>query len=186
MRRQMFGLLLAALVFTANLCRTARADDFKPEADFKMLFNGQNLDGWKMKKGGDSLDGKTEAANGRFKMVDSVLVLDPKVKGDIIIETAKEFSKDLTIRFEFKPGKGCNNDLFLRGTKFDLKTPDVKNLKENEWNEFEISIRGTKAEFKNNGELQRTQNTKGDKSSFGIRAEFGPIEIRRLRIKEAE
>jgi len=177
---------LAALVAGLLACFANAADDFKPEAGFTLLFNGKNLDGWKMKKGGESLDGKTEAAGGRFKVMEGVLVIDPKVKGDIYIVTAKEFSKDLTIRFEYKPGKGCNNDLLLRGTKFDLKTPDVKNWKENEWNEFEITIQGTKAEFKNNGETQRTLQTKSEKSVFELRAELGPVEYRRLRIKEAE
>jgi hypothetical protein len=186
MTRRTFGLLLAAMIVAVPFCRSNAADDFKPEPGFKMLFNGNNLDGWKMKKGGESLDGKTEAANGRFKVVDGVLVLDPKVKGDIYIETAQEFSKDLVIRFDYKPGKTCNNDLLLRSTKFDIKTPDVKNWKENEWNEFEIVIQGTKAEFKSNGETQKTLTTKGDKSGFVLRAEIGPVEYRRLRIKEAE
>jgi hypothetical protein len=186
MRNRFLGLSLAGMVIAITFSRTSAADDFKPEAGFTLLFPGKTLDGWKMKKGGDSLDGKMEAAGGRFKLTDGVLVLDPKVKGDIIIETAKEYSKDVTIRFEFKPGKGCNNDLFLRGTKFDIKTPDIKNFKEDEWNQFEISIQGTKAEFKNNGELQKTLMTKGEKSTFGIRAEFGPIEIRKLRIKESQ
>ena len=74
--------------------------------------------------------------------------------------------------------------IFLHGAKFDIKTPDVKNWKQDEWNEFEIVLHGTSADFKCNGELQRTIATKGEKSTFGIRAELGPIEIRKLRIKE--
>ncbi len=186
MRNRFSGLLLGSMVFAISLSRTSAADDFKPEPGFTLLMPGKTLDGWKMKKGGDSLAGKMEAAKGRFKLLDGVLIVDPKVKGDIIIETAKEYGKDLTIRFEYKPGKGCNNDLFLRGTKFDIKTPDIKNLKQDEWNEFEIVIQGSKAEFKNNGETQKTLNTKVEKSTFGIRAEIGPIEIRKLRIKETQ
>src|SRR5262249_50794240 len=105
----------------------AGADDFKPEEGFTPLFNGKDLTGWKTDKGGDSLDGKTETPDKRFKVVDDVLVLDHKVKGDVRIRTAKEFGKDVHIKFEFLPGPKCNNDLFLRGTKFDIKVPDVKN-----------------------------------------------------------
>ena len=73
---------------------------------------------------------------------DGVLTIDPKVKGDIVVFTEKTFDKDAHIKFEFKPGKGCNNDLYFRGLKFDLKTPDVKNMKEGEWNAFEIVVTG--------------------------------------------
>ena len=162
---------------------TGRADDFKPEDGFTPLFNGKDLTGWKTETG-ESLDGKAEAHNGRFKLADGVLTIDPKVKADVKIFTAREFGKDVRIRFDFRPDAKCNNDLFLRGLKFDLKKPDVKNLKENEWNSFEIVITGGKAEFRNNGETLKTVPVKGKASTFGIRAEFGAMQMRRLRVKE--
>jgi hypothetical protein len=185
MRMLPFGLLVAGFVVLALGSRSAgAADDFKVEDGFTLLFNGKDLTGWKTKKGNESLDGKTEAYNGRFKVADGVLVIDPKVKGDVRIMTAKEFAKDVHVKFEFLPGKGCNNDLFLRGLKFDLKVPDVKNLKEGEWNEFEIVIKGDKAEFKCNGEVQRTNTAKPAATPWEIRAELGPVQFRRIRIKE--
>jgi len=166
--------------------RTAAADDFRPEEGFTLLFNGKDLTGWKLRKGGQALDGQTEAAGKRFVCTDGKLVIDPKVKGDLILETAKEFGKDVHLKFEFLPGPGCNNDLFFRGTKFDLKKGDVKNLKEGEWNEFEIVVQGSDVEFRCNQEKLKTVKTKSESSNLGIRAEFGPIEIRRLRIKAGQ
>ena len=121
------------------------ADDFKLEPGFKLLFNGKNLDGWKeasQKK--ESLEGKTEAYAGRFKVVEGRLVYDPAVKGDLYIETAKEFAKDVHIKFDFKPGPKCNNDLFLLGTKFDIVPGNKENakVKEGEWHTFEIIVTG--------------------------------------------
>lgn len=165
------------------VARGAAAEDFKPEPGFALLFNGKDLDGWAT-KGGESLDGKTEAANGRFKVVDGVLVLDPKVRGDVTINTAKKLGKDVHIKFEFLPGPGCNNDLFFRGLKFDIRKGDVKNMKEGEWNELEIVVRGDRAEFRCNGQVLRTAAVKAASSPLGVRAEFGPIQIRRLRAKE--
>ena len=147
------------------------------------LLNGKNLDGWKTKSG-ESLDGKTEAYGNRFKVVEGRLVIDPKVKGDVIITSAKTFAGDVRLQFEFLPGAGCNNDLFLRGMKFDLKKPDVKNLHEGEWNRFEIVVKGEQAEFRNNGELLKTLKPKPGATGLGIRAEFGPVEIRELRYHE--
>src|SRR5438034_2065996 len=87
------------------------ADDFKLEPGFTLLFNGKNLDGWKEASGKkEALDGKTEAYKGRFKVTDGKLVYDPAVKGDLYIETAREFGKDVHIKFDFKPGPKCNND----------------------------------------------------------------------------
>ena len=171
------------LFLLATVAAPTSADEFKPEEGFVLLFNGKDLTGWKTTTG-ESLDVKTEAYSGRFKAADGVLTIDPKVKGDVRIETQKEFAKDVHIKFDFLPGAECNNDLFLRGQKFDLKKPDVKNLKEGEWNTFEIVIVGDKAEFKCNGETMRASTLKGKGTVFGLRAEFGSMQVRRMRVRE--
>jgi hypothetical protein len=182
MRKVSCLLLLAGLALLARQHQGSGADDFKLEPGFTLLFNGKDLTGWKLKKGGESLDGKTEAAGKRFHVEGGKLIIDPKVKGDVTIETAKEL-RDVHIKFDFLPGAGCNNDLYFRGLKFDIKKSDVKNMKEGEWNEFEIIVQAGKAEFKCNQEMLKTDKTKSDASALGIRAEFGPIEYRNLRFK---
>jgi len=166
-----------------------QADDFKLEAGFKLLFNGKNLDGWKEFNGKkEALEGKTEAHGGRFKVVEGRIVVDPAVKGDLHIETVAEFAKDVQIKFDFKPGPKCNNDLFLRGTKFDLVpgNKENKNVKEGEWTTCEIVVTGDKLEHKIAGETVRTSTLKADApaSPFRIRAEIGAIEIKNVRAKE--
>ncbi len=185
--RQLFKVLplLGLLLLIPQWGRSA--DDFKLEPGFTLLFNGKNLDGWKeasQKK--EALDGKTEAYKGRFKVVDGVLVYDPSVKGDLYIETAREFGKDVHIKFDFKPGPKCNNDFFLRGTKFDIVPTkgETKNVKEGEWATFEIVVTGDKIEHKINGQAVRTAKTKTAASPFKLRAEFGVIELKNIRAKE--
>jgi hypothetical protein len=165
------------------------AGEFKLESGFTLVFNGKNLDGWKEASGKkQSLDGKTEAYAGRFKVVDGKLVYDPAVKGDLYIETVKDFAGDVHIKFDFKPGPKCNNDLFLRGTKFDIVpgNKENKNVKEGEWYAFEIVVTGDKIEHKINGETARTTKAKADAKAtpFKLRAEFGAIEIKNIRVKE--
>jgi hypothetical protein len=164
------------------------AGDFKLEPGFTLLFNGKNLDGWREASGKkkESLDSKTEAFNGRFKVVAGNLVYDPAVKGDLYIETAKEFGNDVTIKFDFKPGPKCNNDLFLRGTKFDIipGNKENKNVKEGEWYAFEIVVKGDKIEHKINGETARTSKAGSKATPFKLRAEFGVIEVKNIRIME--
>src|SRR5271168_4323765 len=154
MRRLTSALLLTGLMLVLET-PSYSADDFTLEPGFTLLFNGKNLDGWKeASKNKEPLEGKTEAYGGRFKVVEGRLVYDPSVKGDLYIETTKEFGKDVHIKFDFKPGPKCNNDLFLRGTKFDIipGNKENKNVKEDEWYTLEIVIIGDKIEHKINGE----------------------------------
>ena len=168
------GLLLAA-----SLCFA------EPKADsgFTLLFNGKDFSGWKMNKTNEPLEGKTDAGKMRFIAKDGILMIDPKAKGDLTINTVQDFEKDVHIKFEYKPDAKCNNDLFLRGMKFDIKKGDVKNIKFDDWNSFEIILKGDSAEFKNNGELQKMMKAKPGKTPFGLRAEFGGIEFKNLQFK---
>lgn len=170
------------------------ADDkakFELEDGFELLFNGKDLTGWKEfsdKK--ESLKGKTEAYKGRFKVSEGKIVIDPTVKGDKHIETERQFGKDAHIKFDFKPGPKCNNDLFIRGSKFDVNptAKELKDVKEGEWHAFEIVITGDKIEHKVNGKTVRSAKTgtkDAEKStSFRIRAEFGEMEIKNVRAKK--
>ena len=169
---------IACAFVVITLAHAALAAD----KDEVVLFNGKNFDGWKT-KAGESLTGKTEAFKGRFKAVDGKLVIDPSVKGDVRIATAQEFAKDVHIKFEFLAGDACNNDLFFRGNKFDI-TKKLKGLKEGAWNELDIIAQGDNVEFKVNGTAQKAAKNKDAKNALEIRAEFGAIEIRRIRAKE--
>lgn len=166
----------SALIFVAVLPFVALAADTAPAG---AIFNGKDLTGWKT-KAGESLAGTSEAFKGRFKVGEGMLIIDPAVKGDVVIETAEPLAGDLKLTFEFRPDAKCNNDLFFRGLKFDIKSADVKSLKPGEWNTFEIVAKGNQVEFRANGETIRTQTAKTESSVFGIRAEFGAIDVRKV------
>jgi hypothetical protein len=166
-----------------------QADDFKLEPGFTLLFNGKNLDGWKEFSGKkEALDGKAEAFGGRFKVTEGRLVVDPAVKGDLHVETAKEFGKDAHVKFDIKAGPKCNNDVFFRGTKFDinLSGKEAGKAKEGEWCLFEIVVADGRIEHKIAGETVRSGTLKPDAPAtpLRIRAEFGALEIRNVRAKE--
>jgi Domain of Unknown Function (DUF1080) len=178
----------ALFVFTIGV--VVAADDFKLEDGYKFIFNGKNLDGWQTKAANpESLKGKTEAFEGRFKIQDGVMTLDPKVKGDRYIQTVQQLSGDFTIRYEFKPGEGCNNDTLLLGTKFDIlaggKTT-LKGVKIGEWNKMEIVVKSGSADFVVNDAKLSTQKTKAEKGPLILRAEFGPITYRNIRISDGK
>jgi hypothetical protein len=167
----------------------AAADDPKAKADPALLFNGKNLDGWQTRASGknkpESLDGKTEAFGGRFAVKDGTLVIDPKVKGDRYIETVRQFSGDFILRYDFKPENGCNNDTLLLGTKFDIVAGaknTTKGVKLGAWNTMEIVVKGGSADFIINGQKAATQKTKADKGPLVLRAEFGAIAYKDIRL----
>jgi hypothetical protein len=167
----------------------AAADDPKAKTDPRLLFNGKNLDGWQTKAAGknkpESLEGKTEAFGGRFAVKDGMLVLDPKVKGDRYIETVRQFSGDFIIRYDFKPEDGCNNDTLLLGTKFDIVAGaknTTKGVKLGAWNTMEVVVKGGSADFLINGQKAATQKTKADKGPLTLRAEFGAIAYKDIRL----
>jgi hypothetical protein len=151
------------------------------------LFNGKDLTGWREfgnKK--ETLDGKTEAHKGRFRVTDGVIVFDPKVSGDKHIETVKEFAGDAHFKFDFRPGPKCNNDVFLRGTKFDIipGNKENKDVKEGQWHTLEVVATGDKIEHRIDGKTVRTSKAAAKASTFRIRAEIGAMEIKNVRVKE--
>ncbi len=184
--------LSCAMLLCATTAVVAAADDFKLEPGFKLVFSGKNLDGWQnkgAKKDGKPvlLEGKTEAFDKRYVVKDGELVIDPAVKGDKYIETVQQFGGDFTIRYDFKPGEGCNNDTLLLGTKFDiLAGGKLKGVKDNEWNKMEIVVKSGSADFIINGEKIATKKTTAEKGPLVLRAEFGQITYKNIRASETK
>jgi 3-keto-disaccharide hydrolase len=163
--------------------------EFKLEPGFTLIFNGKNLDGWQTKGKKESLAGKTQAYDGRFKVEGGSLhyVYMDKIKGDKYIETTKEYAKDLHLKFDFKAGPACNNDILFRGIKFDIipGKGETKDVKEGEWGTYELIATGDKIEHKINGKVARAaKDAKAKASPIILRAEFGVIEIKNIRVKE--
>jgi hypothetical protein len=137
-------------------------DKFELEKGFELLFNGKDLTGWKEFSGKkESLKEKKEAYKGRFKVTEGKIVIDPSVKGDSHIETERTF-EDAHVKFDFKAGPKCNNDLFIRGSKFDIVPGkgDTKEVKEGEWYAIEVVVSGDKIEHKINGKTVRSAKPK--------------------------
>jgi hypothetical protein len=58
-------------------------------------------------------------------------------------------------------------------------------VKEGEWYTFELLATGKTLQHKIDGEVARTTaNAKGKATTFVLRAEFGVIQIKNIRVKE--
>lgn len=190
---------LALLVCTANA-----ADDFKPEEGYISLFNGKDLTGWKYgdvppkkKPPTEVLDGKTASSDKRFEAKDGFIVANIGRGPNMAIYTAKEFNKDFNLKLEFRTtaDKPKNNSgVFIRGPQLQLDAvtqggltrvfKDLTKFKPGDWNEIEITVTGTQAVCKCNGEMIGRPMKIPATGTIGLQAEIGKFEFRRIRIKE--
>ncbi len=173
----------------------AAADDFKPEEGYTSLFNGKDLTGWKypgMK--GQPLAGKTETPDKRFEVKDGVILVhakDAQNRGGIKdLYTVRSFDKDFHLKLEFRAASRADSGVYIRGPQLQVRDyPTVgpyKKVKFHEggWNELEITVHGTAAECKCNGEVIEKAFKVPAKGGIGLQAEVGKFEFRHIRIKE--
>ena len=122
-----------------------RQDGFTP------LFNGKDLSGWRYGK--DALDGKTETADQRFKVLDGVIVAmekDAAGKGGIKdLNTVQEFDKDFQLKLEFRASAKSDSGVYIRGPQLQVRDfirlnqqKQLTKFKDDDWNELDITVRG--------------------------------------------
>jgi hypothetical protein len=200
-----FRRLLAAALLGVVLFSTAGADDdFKLEEGFTSLFNGKDLTGWEYgpvpvtkKPIIEKLDGKTATKDKVFEVNDGLIVASGKKI--MALYTAKEFNKDFVFKMEFRTStdnKKNNSGIYIRGPQLQLDAVTeggltgvfrkIKNFKPGDWNEIEITVKGTEAICKCNGEVIGKPMKIPDKGTIGLQSEIGKFEFRRIRIKELE
>ena len=180
------------------------AKDFTPEEGYVSLFNGKDLSGWeygavppvKKPPPREKLEGKARTSDGVFLVKDGLLVATgKKIKA---LYTAKQYNKDFHLKFEFRASADKprdNSGLFIRGPQLQLDATNqkgsltgvfrgIKNFKVGGWNEIDVTVKGTEAVCRCNGELIMKKPMKiPAKGSIGLQSEYGQFEFRRIRIK---
>lgn len=180
-----------ALLLSIGILPAARGDD----AEFKPIFNGKDLTGWRA--GGTDLAGKTATADGRFAVKDGVLVItgskdSPPRMAEI--DTIESFDGDFTIRLEFRASKDANSGLHLRDKvfahQFQIRDyprvgpyKSIKNYKNGDWNEVEVVVTGTKARCSCNGEVLEEALDIPKGGPLALQSEINVVEYRDIRVK---
>lgn len=197
---------ILAVALLAVACTSLAADDFTPEGGYTSLFNGKDLTGWKYgdvppkkKPPTEVLDGKTESSDKRFEAKDGFIVANIGRGPNMAIYTAKEFNKDFQLKLEFRASaenKKNNSGVFIRGPQLQLDAvteggltgvfKNIKNFKPGDWNEIDITVKGTEATCKCNGQLIGRPIRIPATGTIGLQAEIGKFEFRRIRIKEVK
>src|SRR5688572_13721328 len=140
-----FGFALGALLIgLVGVCSTSTAGD----KDFKDLFNGKDLTGWKtILAGGKEDDGKT------FSVKDGAIVVSGKPNG--YFYTDKSY-KNYILRYDWKFIKNGNSGLLVHITgKHTVwpKSVEVQGQQGDHGNIFAIG--GAKGKFKKDAEAQK-------------------------------
>jgi hypothetical protein len=137
------GLVCLALgVLGSN---AAPADDFKPEASYKSLFNGTDLTGWRYGK--EDLRGKTETSDRRFTLKDGIIVAE-EGKGIKVLDTVEEFNAGFDLKLEFRASPRSDSGVYVRGPQLQvrdfIRRGEQKHLeavfKNDDWNELQITV----------------------------------------------
>lgn len=188
------------------------ADSFTPEAGFESLFNGRDLTGWGVRptpprkapakprpdapvfvevKEAAAFDGLTVSPDGRYRVVNGRLVVTTPAEGRRIQQlwTTREFEGDFVLRLEFRATPNADSGVFIRQPQlqcrdFPLAGPyyDLKNYKPQDWNELEVTVKGSVARATCNGELLVEDLAVPATGPIGLEGDRGQMEYRRIRL----
>ena len=173
-------------------------DDVKEGKTIK-LFNGKNLNGWKIKEGN------------QWAVIDGVLT---STKSGVNLISEEKF-KDFKLHAEFRYPEGSNSGLYLRG-RYEVQIADNIGLeassiyfggiygllspsenvamKAGEWQSFDITLIGRRVTIVANGKtIISNQNIDGmtggaldnneaEAGPIMIQGDHGPVEFRKLEI----
>lgn len=186
------GLLTIAVAGLLSL-GTALAQD----GGFTKLFNGKDLSGWRYPgQKGEAVGDKTKTADGRVEVKDGAIVMNQKDangKGGIKdLYTDAVYEKDFVLKLQFKAGPKADSGVHIRGNQLQIRDfirrgeqKHLKNFKNDDWNDLEITVKGTEATFTLNGENLKPEKMKVPaKGPIGLQAESGVFEFRNIQVKD--
>src|SRR5262245_46330572 len=134
------------LAFAALLVLSACAwADGPAEEGFRPLFNGRDLNGWTYN--GQALDVMTQTPDGRFLVVDGIIVA-AEGKGIKALSTAASHDADFELRLEFRAALKADSGVYVRGPQLQLRDFIRRNeqmhlkdvYRNDDWNNLEISV----------------------------------------------
>lgn len=147
-----FALAFSAL---AAVPPSRAGDDFTLEPGYKSLFNGKDLSGWRYYK--ELLEGKTATADKRFTVERGAIVANVG-SGIRDLYTAESFDKDFNLRLQFRAGLKADSGVYVRGPQLQVRDyirrgerKQLKNFKNDDWNDLDITVKGGKVACVVNG-----------------------------------
>lgn len=135
---------------------------------------------------------KTETPDGRYKAVSGRLVVTTPSEGRRIQQlwTTEEFGENFTLRLQFRATPNADSGLFIRQPQLQVRDyvlagpyRNLNSYRPQDWNDLEITVRGTSARCTCNGELLEAEFTVPESGPIGLEGDRGQVEYRRIRIR---
>lgn len=204
---------LRPVMATLGLTET-EADKFDLEPEFVSLFNGRDLTGWGFRPTpprnppknpkpdapvfvdiaeAQSFQGKLESSDGRYRAIKGRLVVTTPAEGRRIQQlwTEKEFAEDFVLRLQFRATPNADSGVFIREPQLQCRDyllagpyNQLKQFKEGDWNDLEVTVKDGVAVATCNGELLTDNMKVPTTGPIGLEGDRGQIEYRRIRIKK--
>ena len=195
----MWAAALRPLLATHGFMETVKPA-FEIEAGFEMIFNGEDLTGWgfrekKTLKSTATFDGKKESDDGRYKAINGRLVVTTPPEGRRIQQlwSTREFSKDFTLKLEFRATPNADSGVFIRRPQLQCRDyvlagpwKDLQNYKPQDWNQLEVVVKGGVAHCTCNGEVLNAEFNVPATGPIGLEGDRGQMEYRFIRVKETK
>lgn len=182
---------LFASILVVCLAALCFAQEFKPDEGFVAIFNGKDLTGWHHKNAATtmpSLDGKTDAGDGRYTVKDGALVGNTS-PGRVLLWTNKEYKGNFILRFEFRAAEKTDGGLFFNKTQ--LQCGDYSNYaykifaayRPLDWNAIEVTMKDGVAKCTCNGQVLEAALKVPEPGQIALEADKGGIEYRKIQIR---
>ena len=195
----MWAAALRPLLATHGFMETLKPA-FEIEAGFEMIFNGEDLTGWgfrekKTLKPTATFDGKKASDDGRYKAINGRLVVTTPPEGRRIQQlwSTREFSKDFTLKLEFRATPNADSGVFIRRPQLQCRDyvlagpwKDLQNYKPQDWNQLEVVVKGGVAHCTCNGEVLNAEFKVPATGPIGLEGDRGQMEYRFIRVKETK
>ena len=157
------------------------------------LFNGRDLSGWHYKDEPD-LKSATSSSDERYSAREGMLVVNPEntAKGPHLRQlwTTQEFPQDFVLKLEFRASVNADSGIFIRGKQLQCRDywvagpyKNLKNYKPQDWNQIEITVRGTTAYCTCNGEVIAKALEIPATGPIGLEADRGQMEYRNIKLE---
>lgn len=182
-------LALAFALFTGSLTPLGRAAGSESTPGLIELFNGKDLAGWHHQDG-PALDGKTDAADGRWTVKDGAIQANGE-KERVLLWTMRRFPKNFVLQIEFRAAVRTDSGIFFGNVQLqcgDFATYAYKQLKAfkpQDWNTIEVTVQDGSARCTCNGEvMEAALKIPDDFGPLAIEAGRNAIEYRRIAFRE--
>jgi lysophospholipase L1-like esterase len=135
---------------------------------------------------------KEATTDGRYVASNSRLLVTSPAEGRRIQQlwTVEEFGDDFQLRLEFRATPNADSGVFLRGKQlqcrdYSLAGPykTLQNYKPQEWNQLDITVKGTTARCLCNGEVLEEAFVIPKSGPIGLEGDRGHMEYRNIWIK---